>query len=245
MRTWMRFCLVPMLSVLFCTMLQAAEPNVRGVDGLREQVRLPILINDLPSDGAATLSWRFFSEDGKGTPERVWQEKDGFIVCKGLPRGYIRTDQEFTDFTFRMEWRWPKAKKPGCGGILVRMTGKDTIWPKSLEAQINSPDAGDFWGLVGYNLNGPADRYKQLDHEKFGKLTNLKKIKAAEKPHGEWNTYEVVAEGPVVTLKINGQVVNEATGCDVVPGKICLTSEGDEIHFRNIRLIPKGKPTDK
>jgi hypothetical protein len=42
----------------------------------------------------------------------------------------------------------------------------------------------------------------------------------------------------VVTLEINGQEVNRATGCDVVPGKICLTAEGDEIHFRNVRLSP-------
>jgi hypothetical protein len=24
----------------------------------------------------------------------------------------------------------------------------------------------------------------------------------------------------------------------MVPGKICLTAEGDEIHFRNVRLRP-------
>ena len=39
-----------------------------------------------------------------------------------------------------------------------------------------------------------------------------------------------------LTLKINGQKVNEATGCDVIAGYIGFQSEGAEIHFRNIKL---------
>jgi hypothetical protein len=41
-------------------------------------------------------------------------------------------------------------------------------------------------------------------------------------------------DGDHVVLKINGQIVNEGTGAEVVPGKICLQSEGAEIHFRRI-----------
>ena len=39
-----------------------------------------------------------------------------------------------------------------------------------------------------------------------------------------------------MTLRINGELVNETTRCDVVAGKICLTAEGNEIHFRNVRI---------
>ena len=38
-------------------------------------------------------------------------------------------------------------------------------------------------------------------------------------------------------MMVNGKVVNKATKCDAHPGKICLTAEGSEIEFRNIRLI--------
>jgi hypothetical protein len=72
------------------------------------------------------------------------------------------------------------------------------------------------------------------DHKEFGRLTNLKKTKALEKPPGEWNTYEIIAIRDTVTLVINGEEVNRATGCDLNPGRICLTSEGSEIHFRNL-----------
>ena len=241
MKRHIQLSLLPMLFMAFCATLRAAPPEVENVGGSRtfpEMVAKPFLLNDVPPDGSAVLAWKDFTEDERVRAQDVWKVEDGVIICKGSPRGYIRTEQDFTDFVLRLEWRWPKDKKPGRGGVLIRMTGEDKIWPKSLEAQINSPDAGDFWGLVGYNLSGSADRYKQLDHEKFGKLTNLKKAKAAEKPPGQWNLYEILADGPVVTLKINGQVVNRATDCDVVPGSICITSEGDEIHFRNIQLIP-------
>jgi len=237
MKRHIQLSLLSMLFMAFCATLRAAPPKPVMIE--------PILLNDVPPDGSAVLSWKNVTEDERGRPQDVWSVEDEVIICKGSPRGYIRTEQDFTNFVLRLEWRWPKDKTAGCGGVLIRMTGEDKIWPKCLEAQINSPDAGDFWGLVGYNLDGPADRYKQLDHEQFGKLTNLKKMKAAEKPPGEWNLYEIEADGPVVTLKINGQVVNRATGCDVVPGKICITAEGDEIHFRNIRLIPKTQQTDE
>jgi hypothetical protein len=120
--------------------------------------------------------------------------------------------------------------------VLLRITGPDKLWPRSLEAQLNHPDAGDFWGLGGYPLTGPADRLKVVEHPQLGRLTNLKKTENLEKPAGQWNQYEIAADGDTVTLTVNGRPVNRATGCQIVPGKICLTAEGDEIHFRNLRL---------
>lgn len=188
--------------------------------------------------GAEAVTWKAFSEDPDVKLEDVWTIRDGTVLCRGTPKGYLRTEQVFTNFVLELEWRRPAGKKPGRGGVLVRTTGKDMIWPKCLEAQLNADAAGDFWGLVGYELTGPKDRTKSLESDQFGKLTNVKKAKDAEKPVGEWNTYEIIADGEVVTLVINGQEVNRATGCDVVAGGICLTAEGDEIHFRNVRLGP-------
>jgi hypothetical protein len=191
----------------------------------------------------ADSRWKAFHEDPDAKLEDVWCfGGDGVLVCKGTPKGYIYRDIPCDDFVLRLEWRWPPGKKPGRGGVLLRMTGEHRIWPKSLEAQINVGDAGDFWGLDGYRLDGPADRLNTLEHEQFGKLTNLKKTGPAERPAGEWNSYEIRVEGQTVTLTINGQMVNRATGCDVVRGPICLTSEGDEIHFRNVRISQIEKP---
>lgn len=198
------------------------------------------LITSQGPDGGLA-GWKWFSEDPAVGPGQVWKlTDDGVLICKGTPKGYIYTDKDYTDFVLRLEWQWPEGK-PGRGGVLLRTTGENKIWPKSLEAQINSPDAGDFWGLDGFPLDGPADRKKTVQHPQFGTLTNLKKTADAEKPSGEWNTYEITARGGTVTLVINGRKVNEATGCGVMPGRICLTSEGDEIHFRNVKLTPLDK----
>ena len=186
-----------------------------------------------PSEPAA---WTAFRGDGQSDTHAIWEMRDGLLVLKAGPLGYLRTERDFTDFALELEWRRPPDKKPGRGGVLIRMTGPDKIWPKSLEAQLNAGAAGDFWGLGGYRLTGPSERLQQVKNEQLGLLTNLRKTEDAETATGQWNRYEIRAHGQTVTLKINGRVVNEASGCDVVAGKICLTAEGDEIHFRNVRV---------
>ncbi len=188
--------------------------------------------SSLISDGLK--AWECYPEDPEAKVEDVWHIEDGVLICSGKPLGYLYTKRDYGDFVLKLEWRWPSGKKPGSGGVLIRMTGEHRIWPKSLEAQLNSGNAGDFWGLVGYRLSGPAERIRTVEHQKFGKLTNLKKLKNLEKPPGQWNTYEIIAKGTTVTLIINGEEANRATGCDLNAGRICLTSEGNEIHFRNV-----------
>jgi len=230
MSSILRTSLALALFTLLLTAVQADERPGTEID----------MFNPPPGSGNA-IAWKGFLEDPDVKADEVWLIRDGVIICKGSPKGYLRTEQDFTDFVLKLEWRRPAQKKPGPGGVLVRMTGNDKIWPKSLEAQLNAGAAGDFWGLDGYELTGPEERTTSLQSPQFGKLTNVKKTKDAEKPPGEWNQYEIIADGDVVTLVINGQEVNRATGCEVVPGKICLTSEGEEIHFRNVRIAPISK----
>ncbi|MGO8750745.1 MAG: DUF1080 domain-containing protein [Thermoguttaceae bacterium] len=225
-------------------MLRLFLPTLIAAIALGQPVSLPAggpdghpLLTSQHSSGEIT-GWKSFSEDAKTKTGDVWTlGADGILVCKGKPLGYLYTDKNYTDFALTLQWRTPPGGKPGNGGVLLRMTGKHKIWPKSLEAQLNARDEGDFWGLDGYQLTGPADRLKSLEHPQFGKLTNLKKTKWPVKAPGEWNLYEIVAHGPRIILKINGEEVNQASQCDLVAGPICLTAEGDEIHFRDIRLL--------
>lgn len=190
-------------------------------------------------DSGGLSAWQAFSEKEGTKVGDVWTLRDGVLSCQGTPKGYLYTSKDYQDFVLTLEWRWAPDKKPGNGGVLIRMTGAHKIWPKSLEAQINAGQAGDFWGLDGFSLEGPAERMKSVDGGPMGKLTHVQRQADAEKPAGQWNRYEIVAEAGTVTLKINGQVVNQAKRCDVVPGKICLTAEGDAIEFRHIRLVTK------
>lgn len=228
MRRYMITCVI----VLAAAATGWVAPRAQGED------KEPSLLTG--QDAAGQLpGWEFYSEQDGTKIGDVWALRDGVLTCQGTPKGYLYSSKDYKNFVLTLEWRWVPDKAPGNGGVLIRMTGKHKIWPKSLEAQLNAGQAGDFWGLDGYVLEGPAERSKALDHADFGKLRNVQKLKDLEKPAGQWNQYEITAEDGTVTLKVNGQPVNQATHCDVVAGKICLTAEGDAIQFRHVRLLEK------
>ena len=59
-----------------------------------------------------------------------------------------------------------------------------------------------------------------------------------ELPLGEWNRYRILLDRGELSLEVNGLVQNTARWCEVVPGKICLQSEGAFIQIRNVVLRP-------
>jgi hypothetical protein len=183
--------------------------------------------------------WKSFSEKPGTATGDVWRlGKDGVLVCQGAPRGYLQTERNYTNFKIELDWRFPAGSTQSNGGLLVRKTGDDSIWPKSLEIQLNQKQAGDFWGIRAFTYTGPEDRYNVLTNTQFGTLRHLKKYRDMEKPAGQWNHFEGLVEGDTAKQWINGVGVNKAVGCDVVSGKILLTAEGQEIHFRNVRITP-------
>lgn len=198
---------------------------------------LDLLTGQAPS--GAVDGWECFSERELTSPAEVWKLQEGILRCAGTPKGYLYTSKAYGNFTLSLQWRWPPGTQPGNGGVLIRMTGAHRIWPRSFEAQLNAGQSGDIWGLDGFALAGPADRLRTLEHPQFGKLTNVQKLADRERPAGEWNDCEVTAEGGVITVRINGEVVNQAHDCEMVAGPICLTAEGDAIEFRNVRLIER------
>jgi len=189
-------------------------------------------------NGTDLSGWGFHLVDETLKMEDVWTVEDGFIVCKGQPFGYLHTESSYQDFTLTFEWRWAPDKEPGNSGVLLRIAGEPTgFMPKCVEAQLKNGDAGDIWAFRGAAVEGDAERVVEIkDHETFGDFKGVKKIKAAENPPGEWNHYEITIKGDALTLVINGETVNQATGLDILSGPIGLQSEGAEIHFRNISI---------
>lgn len=172
--------------------------------------------------------------------EDVWSVADGVLVCKGAPLGYLHTDASYQDYTLTFEWRWAPGSEPGNSGVLLRIAGEpETFMPKCVEAQLKHGSAGDIWAFYGANLDAEGDRAREVTaNPNLGDFKGLGKITDAEKPPGEWNLYEITASGGTLTLKVNGELVNEATGLDPVAGPIGFQSEGGEIHFRNMELRP-------
>ena len=59
-----------------------------------------------------------------------------------------------------------------------------------------------------------------------------------ENPVGQWNHYRISVDRGVVTLEVNGALVNQAVGVEILPGRIGLQSEGGAIQFKDILLTP-------
>src|SRR3954447_7623617 len=62
-----------------------------------------------------------------------------------------------------------------------------------------------------------------------------------ENPSGQWNTLECVCDGDKITNILNGKVVNHGTNASHTKGKILFQSEGAEVFFRRIDLLPLKK----
>ena len=113
--------------------------------------------------------------------------------------------------------------------IHVTKPGELGVWPKCLEVQLQSGEAGDLW-VIGTTLeiDNPAGRIEGRRHK------NL--TEGDEKPLGEWNNMEITCRGDEVLVKVNGKLVNHATKLSQSKGAIALQSEGTPIEFRNINL---------
>jgi len=182
-------------------------------------------------NGKDMTGWKAILPGGGSMPD-VWSVKDGAIICKGNPIGYIRTEKQYTNFILRLQWRFDPTKGAGNSGVLFRMVGDDKVWPKSVEAQLESGQAGDFWNIDEFKMTAEKSRTTGRNTKRDPKVGNV------ERPLGEWNEYEIIADKGLVVLKVNGVEVNRATDVEQIPGYLCLQSEGSEIHFRDIRLVP-------
>jgi len=163
--------------------------------------------------------------------DKIWSVRDGVIRCEGKPNGYIRTTESYADYKLHLEWRWPE--KPTNSGVLLHRAGIDRIWPKCVEAQLMHENAGDFWLLNYSTIN--------VDGQKFGpkEFANAKKKHPSnEKTPGEWNSYDIVCDGSLIKVSVNGLLQNEGADASPSHGPICLQSEGSPIEFRNIYLEP-------
>jgi len=198
-------------------------------------------------NGKDLSGWSHYLVDPKVAMADVWSVRDGVLVCKGEPLGYLYTNAEYTSFKLVVEWRWApgaaaKLGKTPNSGVLMRVTPGPKGVPQAYEAQLQAGSAGDIYGFWGLPLNGDGTRRRDAKgHELLGDMVGFKKAQAAEKAEGEWNRYEITFDGPNLTVVVNGIQVNSGVDAKVTPGRIALQSEGGEIHFRKVELVPLGK----
>jgi hypothetical protein len=190
-------------------------------------------------NGKNLAGWTHVLEKPDVPRDAVWSVRDGILVCAGKPLGVLQTERAFTNFRFVLEYRWAPGDKPGNSGILTRINGPARALPRSAEVQLMHGSAGDVLGLQGMRvLSGQPRHFELKGHKVAGDISGVRKVVGAEKPPGEWNRIEVLAEGGSYTVWMNGQQINHAVGVEMLAGPLGLQSEGGEIHFRRATLTP-------
>lgn len=186
------------------------------------------------------------------TSPETWSVRDGLLVCRGTPIGVMRSDKQYENFVLHIEWM--HMTPGGNSGVFVwsdAAAGPGGL-PKGMEVQMLELD----WINRNKDKDGNPAPIGYISGELFGAngLTAVPENPRGErsmsyelrcKPHGEWNTYDVVCVDGTVKLAINGKFVNGIRESSVRKGYLCLESEGAEIHFRNIRILelPPGMAT--
>jgi hypothetical protein len=146
------------------------------------------------------------------------------LVCDGDKSGHemFRYGQEYGDHVLHVEWRFAKLEgEPGYNsGVYVRASADGSIWH-----QAQTGPTGGF--LFGNTLvNGAPQRVNLRDAMKENRV----------KPAGEWNTYEITAKGPAVSLWVNGAVTSTLEKLEVPRGYVGFEAEGYRIEFRNVKV---------
>jgi hypothetical protein len=192
-------------------------------------------------------------------PDHVFALENGAIHISGTEFGYLITKREFDNYYLRAEFKWGEATHPPRegmardSGILYHVQGEQKVWPTSLEYQICEGQTGDFYmtdgaaltGTDGKRVTGPpngAARIIRIGEGPWQNVTGYRDPNGEiEKPHGEWNVMEIVAQGDTVKHYLNGKLVNEGTKAYPASGKILIQSEGAEVYFRDTNVYPLKK----
>lgn len=202
-------------------------------DGASQEQNKPIVPKKKTMlwNGKDFTGWKLYTREPGHDVTKTWSVSNGLLRCEGKPAGYMRTEKDYADYLFHVEWRWPGDG--GNNGVLVHMSEPDVVWPKSLECQLHAGNAGDFWVIGGLET---AEHAKANERVKGRRTIKLKD--SSEKPPGEWNAYDIICKDDWVVVFVNGVLQNVATKCSASSGKICLQSEGTPIEYRNVYIEP-------
>jgi len=178
------------------------------------------------------------------TEAETWKVKGDELICSGLPIGVIRSELKYENFILHIEWK--HMEPGGNSGTFVWSNAEpgDNRLPNGVEIQMLELD----W--INLNIrDGKTPPLAYVHGEIFGvggvetvpdnpRGRRSKSVENRCKGRGEWNTYKVVCVDGTIKLSVNGKFVNGISKSTKKVGFICLESEGAEIHFRNIRVIP-------
>lgn len=181
--------------------------------------------------------------DGKNLDAWTFK-KDGWVIEDGAMSlvkggGYIWSKETYGDFELELEFKVSK----GCNsGVFFRTDPKNPV-------------------NGGFEIQVMDSAGKKPDKHSAGALYDARPAdKTTVKPAGEWNTFKLICKGPMVTVYMNGEKVNEAnldewkdasknpdgsknkfpTALKDLPrtGHIGFQDHGQPVWYRNVTIKP-------
>ncbi len=186
-------------------------------------------------DGQTLKGWTYL-----GKPGGEYFVSNGVIVCPANSMGNLVTDQEYGDFSLRLEY---KFESNGNNGVAIRA-------PMSTENLT-------YVGVEIQMLDDTAPKHRNLHAWQYnGSVYGIVAATNGTANIGEWNTEEIECLGRNYRITLNGREIvhanlNDVTNLETMqdhPGMFRLRGHlgflGHDSHFefRNIRIKELDKP---
>ena len=170
-------------------------------------------------DGWVTLLDSSKKGDWDEVGKANWAMKDGALVADkldGKDLSYLVSKNQYKDFQIRAEF-W--TDEDANSGIFIRCEGNKVIDSK-----------------VCYEVNifdkRPDPKYGT------GAIVDVAKVEPMPKAGGKWNTYEITAKGPHLTVILNGEKTADADDSKHAAGPIALQYGSGVVKFRKVQIKP-------
>jgi len=163
-----------------------------------------------------------------------YRAENGVLICDEKLGGTILTEQEYGDFLLRFEFKLT----PGANnGLAIRAPPRGSPAYDGMELQILDNTSEKYKGLQPYQFHGSI----------YGVVPAKREF---QKPVGEWNSQEVLAQGPLIKVTLNGEVIVDADlskieqpadgkehpGIKRDKGRLGFMGHGARVEFRSIRV---------
>jgi hypothetical protein len=171
-------------------------------------------------DGWITLVDSTHKGDWGEVGKADWEMKDGALTVDKLLEGkdpaYLVSKDSYKDFQIRAEF-W--VDEEANSGIFIRCERSDKLDAK-----------------ICYEVNifdkRPDPSYGS------GAIVDVAKVDPMPKTAGKWNTYEITAKGPHLTVVLNGQKTADVDDSKHLGGFVGLQYGSGVVKFRKVEIKP-------
>jgi hypothetical protein len=169
-------------------------------------------------DGKSLSGWTITGWNPKG-----WRVHDGMLEWAEDGGGVVRSRDRYENFILRLDW---KIEEGGNSGVFLRA-------PRTARAS-----------RIGLETQIQGDHGQPISNSSTGSIyVQVQPLLDATKPDGEWNSYEITLNGPLLKVMLNGQLVqnlnldeNPELKIRIKRGFIGLQDHHRFVAFRNIRI---------